>query len=197
MNEMFHGYDMDRTMLRIGAMNMMTHGIDNPHIEYRDSLSDRNTDRGVYSLILANPPFKGEVDPKTVAEDLLKICKTKRTELLYLSLCIKMLKVGGRCACIVPKSFLIGVSAAHMAIKEEIIDKNRLEAVISLPAGVFKPYTKTPTAILIFTKTDREETDNVWFYDMRTENDIPDTSSKDLKTEFPILRSLKTTTIYQ
>ena len=174
MNEMFHGYDMDRTMLRIGAMNMMIHGIDNPHIDYIDSLSDRNTDRGVYSLIFANPPFKGEVDPETVAGDLLKICKTKRAELLYLALCIKMLKVGGRCACIVPNSFLTGVSAAHMAIKKEIIDKNMLDAVISLPAGTFKPYTKTPTAILIFTKTDREETDNVWFYDMRAESDIPD-----------------------
>lgn len=174
MNEMFHGYGMDRTMLRICAMDMMTLGIDKPHIDYIDCLSDKNTDRGVYSLILAIPPFKGEVDPETVAGDILKICKTKRAELLYLALCIKMLKVGGRCACIVPKSFLTGVSAAHMAIKEEIIDKNRLEAVISLPSGTFKPYAKTPTAILIFTKTNREETDNVWFYDMRAENDIPD-----------------------
>ena len=174
MNEMFHGYDIDRTMLRIGAMDMMIHGIDNPHIDYIDSLSDRNTDRGVYSLILANPPFKGEVDPETVAGDLLKICKTKRTELLYLALYIKMLKVGGRCACIVPDGVLFGSSTAHKAIRKELIEQNWLEAVISLPSGTFKPYAKTPTAILIFTKTNREETDNVWFYDMRAENDIPD-----------------------
>ena len=187
MNEMFHGYDMDRTMLRIGAMNMMTHGIDNPHIEYRDSLSDRNTDRGAYSLILANPPFKGSLDAETVAGDLLKICKTKKTELLFLALFIKMLRVGGRCACIVPDGVLFGSSTAHKAIRKELIDQNRLEAVISMPSGVFKPYAGVSTGILIFTKTGFGGTENVWFYDMRadgfslddkrtpvSENDIPD-----------------------
>ena len=187
MNNMFHGYDMDRTMLRIGAMNMMTHGIDNPHIEYRDSLSDRNTDRGVYSLILANPPFKGSLDAETVAADLLKTCKTKKTELLFLALFIKMLRVGGRCACIVPDGVLFGSSTAHKAIRKELIDQNRLEAVISMPSGVFKPYAGVSTGILIFAKTGYGGTDDVWFYDMRadgfslddkrtpvSENDIPE-----------------------
>ena len=108
MNHMFHGYDMDRTMLRIGAMNMMTHGIDNPYIEYRDSLSDQNPDRNKYTLILANPPFKGSLDYDIVSTDLLKLCKTKKTELLFVDLFIQMLKVGGRCACIVPDGVLFG-----------------------------------------------------------------------------------------
>ncbi len=116
MNRMFHGYDMDRTMLRIGAMNMMTHGIDNPFIEYRDSLSDQNTDRDAYSLILANPPFKGSLDADTVSPDLLKVCKTKKTELLFLALFLRMLRVGGRCACIVPDGVLFGSSKAHRVL---------------------------------------------------------------------------------
>ena len=187
MNGMFHGFDMDRTMLRIGAMNMMTHGIDNPFIEYRDSLSDQNTDREKYSLILANPPFKGSLDYDSVTPDLLKMCKTKKTELLFLALFIKMLKVGGRCACIVPDGVLFGSSTAHKAIRKQIVEENRLEAVISMPSGVFKPYAGVSTAILIFTKTGHGGTDNVWFYDMQAdglslddkrspvnENDIPD-----------------------
>lgn len=187
MNHMFHGFDMDRTMLRIGAMNMMTHGIDNPYIEYRDSLSDQNPDKNKYSLILANPPFKGSLDADTVSADLLKICKTKKTELLFLALFLRMLRVGGRCACIVPDGVLFGSSVAHKAIRKEIIDGNRLEAVISMPSGVFKPYAGVSTAILIFTKTGHGGTDKVWFYDMRAdgfslddkrspvvENDIPD-----------------------
>lgn len=187
MNGMFHGFDMDRTMLRIGAMNMMTHGIDNPFIEYRDSLSDQNTDREKYSLILANPPFKGSLDYDSVTPDLLKMCKTKKTELLFLALFIKMLKVGGRCACIVPDGVLFGSSTAHKAIRKQIVENNRLEAVISMPSGVFKPYAGVSTAILIFTKTGHGGTDNVWFYDMQAdglslddkrspvnENDIPD-----------------------
>lgn len=187
MNGMFHGFDMDRTMLRIGAMNMMTHGIDNPFIEYRDSLSDQNTDREKYSLILANPPFKGSLDYDSVTPDLLKVCKTKKTELLFLALFIKMLKVGGRCACIVPDGVLFGSSTAHKAIRKQIVEENRLEAVISMPSGVFKPYAGVSTAILIFTKTGHGGTDNVWFYDMQAdglslddkrspvnENDIPD-----------------------
>lgn len=187
MNHMFHGFDMDRTMLRIGAMNMMTHGVDNPFIEYRDSLSDQNPDKDKYSLILANPPFKGSLDYDIVSTDLLKLCKTKKTELLFLALFLRMLKVGGRCACIVPDGVLFGSSTAHKAIRKEIIENNRLEAVISMPSGVFKPYAGVSTAILIFTKTGHGGTDNVWFYDMKadgfslddkrsptTENDIPD-----------------------
>ncbi len=187
MNKMFTGYDMDRTMLRIGAMNMMTHGVDRPYIEYRDSLSDQNTDRDKYSLILANPPFKGSLDYDTVAPDLLKVCKTKKTELLFLALFLKMLKIGGRCACIVPDGVLFGSSTAHKAIRKALIEENRLEAVISMPSGVFKPYAGVSTGILIFTKTGHGGTDKVWFYDMlsdglslddkRTpvaENDIPD-----------------------
>ena len=139
MNHMFHGFDMDRTMLRIGAMNMMTHGVDNPFIEYRDSLSDQNPDKDKYSLILANPPFKGSLDYDIVSTDLLKLCKTKKTELLFLALFLRMLKVGGRCACIVPDGVLFGSSTAHKAIRKEIIENNRLEAVISMPSGVFKP----------------------------------------------------------
>ena len=187
MNHMFHGYDMDRTMLRIGAMNMMTHGIDNPFIEYRDSLSDQNPDREKYSLILANPPFKGSLDADIVSADLLKICKTKKTELLFLALFLRMLKVGGRGAVIVPDGVLFGSSTAHKAIRKELVDGNRLEAVISMPSGVFKPYAGVSTGILVFTKTGHGGTDKVWFYDMRSdgfslddkrppvaENDIPD-----------------------
>ncbi|MBQ0098703.1 MAG: SAM-dependent DNA methyltransferase [Oscillospiraceae bacterium] len=187
MNSMFHGYDMDRTMLRIGAMNMMTHGIDNPHIEYRDSLSDQNTDKESFSLILANPPFKGSLDADIVSADLLKVCKTKKTELLFLTLFLRMLRVGGRCACIVPDGVLFGSSNAHKSIRKELVDTNRLEAVISMPSGVFKPYAGVSTAVLIFTKTGHGGTDNVWFYDMQAdgfslddkrseiaENDIPD-----------------------
>lgn len=165
-NHMFYGYDMDRTMLRVGAMNMMTHGVDNPNIDYRDSLSDQNVDTGRYSIILANPPFKGSLDADTVSTDLLKVCKTKKTELLFLALFLRMLKVGGRCACIVPDGVLFGSSTAHKAIRKEIIDGNRLEAVISMPSGVFKPYAGVSTGILIFTKTGHGGTDKVWFYDM-------------------------------
>lgn len=187
MNHMFFGYDMDRTMLRIGAMNMMTHGIENPFIEYRDSLSDQNTDKDKYSLILANPPFKGSLDADTVSADILKVCKTKKTELLFLALFLRSLKVGGRCACIVPDGVLFGSSTAHKDIRKEIIEGNRLEAVISMPSGVFKPYAGVSTGILIFTKTGHGGTDKVWFYDMTadgfslddkrsavSENDIPD-----------------------
>ena len=174
MNAMFHGYDMDRTMLRIGAMNMMTHGVDNPSIEYR-------------ALILANPPFKGSLDYDIVSTDLLKVCKTKKTELLFLTLFLRMLKIGGRCACIVPDGVLFGSSKAHKAIRKEIVEGNLLEAVISMPSGVFKPYAGVSTAILVFTKTGHGGTENVWFYDMKSdgfslddkrtalpESDIPD-----------------------
>lgn len=187
MNQMFHGFDMDRTMLRIGAMNMMTHGVANPVIEYRDSLSDQNPDNEKYSLILANPPFKGSLDYDIVSTDLLKVCKTKKTELLFLALFLRMLRVGGRCACIVPDGVLFGSSKAHKDIRKALIEDNCLEAVISMPSGVFKPYAGVSTAVLIFTKTGHGGTDNVWFYDMKADgfslddkrssikdNDIPD-----------------------
>jgi type I restriction enzyme M protein len=165
----------------------MTHGVESPCIEYRDSLSDQNQDKDKYSLVLANPPFKGSLDYDTVSADLLKVCKTKKTELLFLTLFLRMLKVGGRCACIVPDGVLFGSSKAHKSIRKEIIEGNRLEAVISMPSGVFKPYAGVSTGILIFTKTGHGGTDNVWFYDMQAdglslddkrspvaENDIPD-----------------------
>ena len=174
-------------MLFRSAMNMMTHGIDNPFIEYRDSLSDQNTDKDKYSLVLANPPFKGSLDAESVSGDLLKVCKTKKTELLFLALFIRILKIGGRCACIVPDGVLFGSSKAHKDIRKEIVENQRLEAVISMPSGVFKPYAGVSTAILVFTKTEHGGTDNVWFYDMTadgfslddkrapiSENDIPD-----------------------
>ena len=162
LNHRFHGYDMDRTMLRIGAMNMMTHGVDNPFIEYRDSLSDQNPDRDKYSLILANPPFKGSLDADIVSADLLKVCKTRKTELLFLALFLRMLRVGGRCACIVPDGVLFGSSKAHAAIRQELVENHRLEAVISMPSGVFKPYAGVSTAVLVFTKTGHGGTDSVW-----------------------------------
>lgn len=187
MDGMFHGFDMDRTMLRIGAMNMMTHGIENPDIQYRDSLSDQNTDREKYTLVLANPPFKGSLAADTVSADLLKLCKTKKTELLFLALFLRMLKVGGRCACIVPDGVLFGSSKAHKDIRKALVEDNRLEAVISMPSGVFKPYAGVSTAVLVVTKTGHGGTDQVWFYDMKadgfslddkrtpvSENDIPD-----------------------
>ena len=204
MNSMFFGYDMDRTMLRIGAMNMMTHGIDSPFIEYRDSLSDQNADRDKYSLILANPPFKGSLDYDIVSADLLKMCKTKKTELLFLALFLRMLKTGGRCACIVPDGVLFGSSTAHKAIRKEIIENNRLEAVVSMPSGVFKPYAGVSTAILVFTKTGHGGTDKVWFYDMKADgysldykrapiadNDIPDVVNRFLHPESEASRTRK------
>jgi len=186
-DDMFYGNDMDRTMLRIGAMNMMTHGVENPNIEYRDSLSDQNTDTNKYSMILANPPFKGSLDYEIVSPDLLKVTKTKKTEILFLALFLRMLRIGGRCASIVPDGVMFGSSNAHKEIRKEIIENNRLEAIISMPSGVFKPYAGVSTAVIIFTKTGHGGTDNVWFYDMKADglslddkravtqaNDIPD-----------------------
>ena len=184
---MFYGIDMDRTMLRIGAMNMLLHGVDDPNIEYKDSLSEMNTDKEKYSLILANPPFKGSLDYDGVSADLLKVAKTKKTELLFLVLFLRIMKIGGRAAVIVPDGVLFGSSRAHKAIRKELIENHKLDAVISMPSGVFKPYAGVSTAILIFTKTEHGGTDNVWFYDMQADgfslddkrspiadNDIPD-----------------------
>lgn len=186
-NTMFYGFDMDRTMLRIGAMNLMQHGIENPNIMYKDSLSEDNEDNGKYTLVLANPPFKGSIDAERTSKDLLAVTKTKKTELLFLALFLRILKIGGRCASIVPDGVLFGSSNAHKAIRKEIIENHKLEAIISMPSGVFKPYAGVSTAIMIFTKTTQGGTDKVWFYDMTAdgfslddqrqpikENDIPD-----------------------
>lgn len=186
-NDMFFGNDMDRTMLRIGAMNMMLHGVEKPNIEYRDSLSEKNIDVEKYTLVLANPPFKGSLDHESVAADLLKITKTKKTELLFLALFLRTLKKGGRCASIVPDGVLFGSSNAHKSIRKEIVENHHLHGIISMPSGVFKPYAGVSTAIMIFTKTGAGGTDNVWFYDMQADgyslddkrqqvdtNDIPD-----------------------
>lgn len=186
-NGMLHGFDTDATMLRIGAMNLMLHGVDNPDIEYRDSLSTDNTDENKYTLCLANPPFTGSLDYEAVSKNLLAITKTKKTELLFLALFVRMLQIGGRCASIVPDGVLFGNSTGHKSIRKELIDNQRLQAVISMPSGVFKPYAGVSTAILVFTKTNAGGTNHVWFYDMNadgfslddkrtivSENDIPD-----------------------
>ena len=184
---MFHGFDTDQTMLRIGAMNLMLHGVDNPNISYQDSLSADNTDADRYTLCLANPPFAGTLDKEVISKSLTAITKTTKTELLFVALFVRMLQTGGRCASIVPDGVLFGNSNAHKALRKELIDNQRLQAVISMPSGVFQPYSGVSTAILIFTKTNSGGTDKVWFYDMRadgysldqkrtevSENDIPD-----------------------
>lgn len=186
-NTMFYGFDMDTTMLRISAMNLMQHGIENPNIEYKNSIGDDNEDKSKYTLVLANPPFKGSVDKETISKDLTSVTKTTKTELLFLALFLKVLKTGGRCASIVPDGVLFGSSNAHKQIRKEIIENHKLEAIISMPSGVFKPYAGVSTAIMIFTKTGNGGTDKVWFYDMTAdgfslddqrqpikENDIPD-----------------------
>ena len=186
-NGMLHGFDTDATMLRIGAMNLMLHGVDNPDIQYQDSLSTDNTDADRYTLCLANPPFTGSLDNEAVSKSLLAITKTKKTELLFLALFVRMLQIGGRCASIVPDGVLFGNSTGHKSIRKELIDRQRLQAVISMPSGVFRPYAGVSTAILIFTKTNAGGTDKVWFYDMKADgfsldenrtpiadNDIPD-----------------------
>ena len=167
--EMFSGFDIDPAMARIGAMNIFLKGVESPTIECFDSISEDNTYRDRYSLIFANPPFNGSIDSETISKDLSAIAPTQKTELLFLPLFLKSLMVGGRCICIVPSGILFGSSNAHKAIRKEIIENNRLEAVISLPSGVFKPNTGVTTAILIFTRTGNGGTDNVWFYDMRAD----------------------------
>ena len=167
---MFHGFDFDNTMLRIGSMNMALHGVDNPNIRYKDSLSeDHAGDEEKYSLILANPPFAGSLDYEGTAKDLLAIVKTKKTELLFLALFLRLLKPGGRAAVIVPDGVLFGSSKAHKELRRMIVEEQKLDAVISLPSGVFKPYAGVSTAILLFTKTNSGGTDNVWFYDMKAD----------------------------
>ena len=167
---MFHGYDFDNTMLRIGSMNLALHGVDNPDIRYKDSLAqDHADDEEAYTLIHANPPFAGSLDYENTAKDLLAIVKTKKTELLFLALFLRLLKPGGRAAVIVPDGVLFGSSNAHKELRRLIVDEHQLDAVVSLPSGVFKPYAGVSTAILFFTKTNSGGTDSVWFYDMRAD----------------------------
>jgi type I restriction enzyme M protein len=168
-NRMFTGYDTDQTMLRITAMNTILHGMDNATIRFNDSLSKNNTDEDKYTVVLANPPFKGSLDHDSVAPALISIADTKKTELLFVALFLRMLDAGGRCACIVPDGVLFGTSKAHKDLRRELIEKNKLQAVISMPSGVFKPYAGVSTAVLIFTKTGTGGTDNVWFYDMHSD----------------------------
>lgn len=201
---MFHGFDTDTTMLRIGAMNLMLHGVDAPDIKWQDSVSDQNTDENKYTLCLANPPFAGSVDGQTIAKRLTAIASTKKTELLFLALFVRMLRVGGRCASIVPDGVLFGSTTAHQAIRKELVDNQRLQAVISMPIGVFKPYASVSTAILVFTKTNAGGTDKVWFYDMKADgftlddkrvqiddNDIPDILTRWSNLKDEELRSRK------
>ena len=171
---MFHGYDNDQTMVRIGAMNMLLHGIEQPDLVRQDSLSEplpgaKSLDADRFSLILANPPFSGSLDNEAVSADLQRILKTKKTELLFLAAIVKLLKVGGRAAVVVPDGILFGSSKVHTKLRKILIDEQKLEAVIKLPSGVFKPYAGVSTAILFFTKTNSGGTDNVWFYDLRTD----------------------------
>ncbi len=184
---MFTGFDTDRTMLRLSAMNLMLHSITHPEIDYQDSVSKQNQIRDKYTICLANPPFKGTIDAESINDDLKTVTNTKKTELLFLALFLRMLKKGGQCACIVPDGVLFGSSKAHKSVRKELVENHQLRAVISMPSGVFKPYAGVSTAVLVFTKTGAGGTDNVWFYDMRAdgfslddkrseipENDIPD-----------------------
>src|SRR5688572_18963886 len=166
-NKLFNGFDFDNTMLRIGSMNMMLHGIDNPNIRYKDSLAEEHAgDDSMYSLVLANPPFAGSLDYESTAKDLQKIVKTKKTELLFLALFLRLLKTGGRAAVIVPDGVLFGSSNAHKTLRKMLVEEQKLDGVVSMPSGVFKPYAGVSTAVLLFTKTNSGGTDDVWFYDM-------------------------------
>jgi len=184
---MFTGYDSDAAMARIASMNMLLHGVENPTIERADSLSEGHPGLDEYTLVLANPPFAGSLDDETVSKDLQKVVKTRKTELLFLVLMIRMLRNGGRAAVIVPEGVLFGSSNAHKAVRKLLVDDHKLDAVIKLPSGTFKPYTGVSTAILLFTKTSSGGTDHVWFYDVRADgmtlddkrtpieaNDLPD-----------------------
>lgn len=183
----FTGFDLDFTMLRISAMNLMLHSISTPKIDYKDSVSKQNQITEQFTMCLANPPFKGTIDAESIHDNLKAVTNTKKTELLFLALFLRMLKKGGQCACIVPDGVLFGSSSAHKSIRKELVDNHQLRAVISMPSGVFKPYAGVSTAVLVFTKTGAGGTDKVWFYDMKADgfslddkrseivdNDIPD-----------------------
>jgi len=167
---MFHGFDFDNTMLRIGSMNMLLHGVENPDVRYKDSLTQEHSeDEEAYTLILANPPFAGNLDYENTTKDLQAIVKTKKTELLFLALFLRLLKTGGRAAVIVPDGVLFGSSKAHKELRKILVEDQKLDAVISLPSGVSKPYAGVSTAILMFTKTNSGGTDEVWFYDVQAD----------------------------
>ena len=167
---MFSGFDFDSTMLRIGSMNMLMHDVENPEIAYRDSLSEGAAgEESRYTLVLANPPFAGSLDYDTTSSDLLRMVKTKKTELLFLALFLRLLEPGGRAAVIVPDGVLFGSSKAHKELRKAIVEEQKLDAVIKLPSGVFRPYAGVSTAILLFTKTDSGGTEDVWFYDVRAD----------------------------
>ncbi len=186
--EMFTGIEFDAQMMRIGAMNLILHGIEQPNLLPVNALSEQNPIHEEFSLILANPPFKGTLDYERVNHNILQVVKTKSTELLFLALMLRMLRTGGRCAVIVPDGVLFGSNKAYKIIRRQIIEKHQLQAVISMPSGVFKPYAGVSTAVLFFTKTNAGGSDKVWFYgmekdgfsldDKRTpkpeQNDIPD-----------------------
>jgi len=164
---LFHGFDFDNTMLRIGSMNMLLHGVENPDITYRDSLAqDHAGEDEKYTLVLANPPFAGSLDYENCAKDLQRVVKTKKTELLFLALFLRLLKPGGRAAVIVPDGVLFGSSKAHKTLRKILVEEQKLDGVVSLPGGAFKPYAGVSTAILVFTKTNSGGTDHVWFYDV-------------------------------
>lgn len=169
----FFGFDFDNTMLRIGSMNMLLHGVENPELRYRDSLAERGENDGddseTYSLILANPPFAGSLDYESTAKDLQRVVKTKKTELLFIALFLRLLTIGGRAAVIVPDGVLFGSSKAHKTLRKMLVEDQKLDGVVSMPSGVFKPYAGVSTAILLFTKTNSGGTDNVWFYDMQAD----------------------------
>ncbi|QDU26532.1 putative type I restriction enzymeP M protein [Anatilimnocola aggregata] len=178
---MFHGFDFDNTMLRIGSMNMLLHGVENPDITYRDSLAqDHAGEEEKYTLVLANPPFAGSLDYENTAKDLQQIVKTKKTELLFLALFLRLLKPGGRAAVIVPDGVLFGSSNAHKSLRQMLVEEQKLDAVISLPGGVFKPYAGVSTAILLFTKTNSGGTDHVWFYDVEADGQSLDDKRTEL-----------------
>ncbi|ABF62512.1 Type I restriction enzyme EcoEI M protein (plasmid) [Ruegeria sp. TM1040] len=180
-NSMFHGFDFDPTMLRIGSMNMVLHGVENADVAYRDSLAEEHgADTGTYSLILANPPFAGSLDYDATAKDLQKVVKTKKTELLFLALFLRLMRTGGRAAVVVPEGVLFGSSKAHKDIRRIIVEDQKLDAIIKLPSGVFRPYAGVSTAIMIFTKTESGGTDNVWFYDMEADGLSLDDKRTDL-----------------
>ena len=169
-SRMFNGFDFDNTMLRIGSMNMQLHGIENPNITYRDSLSEEYaTGHEAYTLVLANPPFAGSLDYEGTAKDLLQVAKTKKTELLFISLFLRVLKPGGRAAVIVPDGVLFGSTKAHKELRRVLVEDQKLDGIVSLPSGVFKPYAGVSTAILLFTKTNSGGTDHVWFYDLQAD----------------------------
>jgi len=166
-HSMFHGFDFDGTMLRIGSMNMLLHGVENPDIRYRDSLAESlSGEEELYSLILANPPFAGSLDYESTAKDLQRVVKTKKTELLFLALFLKLLKPGGRAAVVVPDGVLFGSSKAHKELRRILVEDHKLNGIVKLPGGVFKPYAGVSTAILFFTKTNSGGTDSVWFYEV-------------------------------